>query len=365
MIEKTELLVIGGGPAGLTAALHAGRYGTKTVIVDDAIRPGGQLIKQTHKFFGSRMEYAGTRGFQIAKLLLKELEKLNNVKIYDQTTATGYYEDGVLTCLKGERYFKIKPERVIVATGAFEKTIPFVGNDLPGVYGAGAVQTIMNLYGVVPAKRVLMVGAGNIGLIISYQLLQTGVEVAAIVEGMDKIGGYQVHASKVRRMGIPILTKHTIVEAVGEREVEGAIISKIDENWHPIPGTEKKLDVDTICLAVGLSPTIDILRQAGAKIAYIPELGGDVAIRDEFMETTAKGIYVAGDAAGVEEASSAIIEGAIAGISAAKSLGKSIPDFEKQIAKLREELNNLRAGPFGEKIKLGLKKLKELNQQSK
>ncbi|OQX89354.1 MAG: hypothetical protein B6D65_03615 [candidate division Zixibacteria bacterium 4484_93] len=262
-----------------------------------------------------------------------------------------------MTCLRGEKYFKIKPERVIIETDAFERMIPFVGNDLPGVYGAGAVQTVMNLYGVVPAKRVLMVGAGNIGLIISYQLLQAGVEVVAIIEGMDKIGGYQVHSSKVRRMGVPILTRHTIIEAVGEREVEGAIISKIDENWRPIPGTEKRLDVDTICLAVGLSPTIDILRQAGAKIVYIPELGGDVAIRDEFMETTAKGIYVAGDTAGIEEASSAIIEGAIAGISAAKSLGKSIPDFEKQIAKLREELNNLRAGPFGEKIKQGLEKL--------
>ncbi|RKZ34682.1 pyridine nucleotide-disulfide oxidoreductase [bacterium] len=357
VIEEIELLVIGGGPAGLTSALHAGRYGTETAIVDDAIRPGGQLIKQTHKFFGSKMEYAGTRGFQIAELLLKELSKFNNVKIYDRTTATGYYEDGVITCLRGEKYFKIKPKRVIIATGAFERMIPFVGNDLPGVYGAGAVQTVMNLYGVVPAKRALMVGAGNIGLIISYQLLQAGVEVVAIIEGMDKIGGYQVHSSKVRRMGVPILTRHTIIEAVGEREVEGAIISKIDENWRPIPGTEKRLDVDTICLAVGLSPTIDILRQAGAKIVYIPELGGDVAIRDEFMETTAKGIYVAGDTAGIEEASSAIIEGAIAGISAAKSLGKSIPDFEKQIAKLREELNNLRAGPFGEKIKQGLEKL--------
>ena len=128
-----------------------------------------------------------------------------------------------------ERYFKAKPKKVVVATGALEKLIPFLGNDLPGVYGAGAVQTLMNVYGVKPAKRVLMVGAGNIGLIVSYQLLQAGVDVVAIVEFAPKVGGYWVHAAKVRRLGVPIYLRHTVKRAIGESAVEGAVIQAVDE----------------------------------------------------------------------------------------------------------------------------------------
>ena len=358
MIE-IPFLIIGGGPAGLSAALIATELGIGTVLLDDGLMLGGQLTKQTHKFFGSKMESAGTRGFVIGKQMVEELARRKNFTAYLNTTAAGLYEDGVLTAVQNEKvWLKFKPQCLLIATGASEKMVAFPGNDLPGVYGAGAVQTLMNVYSVMPGKRILMIGAGNIGLIVSYQLMQAGAGVAAIVEAMDKIGGYWVHASKIRRLGVPILTRYTVLKAIGEEQVAGAVIAKVDDMWKPIAGTEVEIEVDTICLAVGLSPTLDILFQAGVQMKYVPELGGDVPIRDKFMRTSNRSIYVAGDAAGIEEASSAMLEGQIAGLSAAKSLRASIPDYNNRMNIMKNELESLRAGPLSEKVKLGLEKVR-------
>ncbi|MCX8128281.1 MAG: NAD(P)/FAD-dependent oxidoreductase [Synergistetes bacterium] len=356
-MKETEILVVGGGPAGLSASIEAARAGAKVLIIDDGLRLGGQLVKQTHKFFGSKEEYAGTRGFKIADLLLQELEEYKDrFEAITNTTVTGYYaDDGVFGALTGEeKYFKVKPKKVVIATGAYEKTIPVPNCDLPGVYGAGAVQTLMNVYGVKPGEKALMVGAGNIGLIISYQLAQAGVKVQAVVEAMPKIGGYLVHASKIRRIGIPIYTSHTVKEIHGEDCVEGATIVQVDERWEFISGTEKYIEADLICLAVGLSPLIELLWQAGCKMRYIPELGGYVPVRNKEMRTSHPDFYVAGDAAAIEEASTAMIEGRIAGLCAAASLGYKLPDFEERFNKFWMQLEILRKGPVTEKIRQGL-----------
>ena len=359
MMVNSEILIIGGGPAGLAAAKEAVNAGCDVFLIDDALDPGGQLVKQTHKFFGSEMEHAGVRGIKIPSIFLNEIIDNPNFKYLTRTTATGFYEDGIVTAIIEDReLLKFHPKKLIVATGAQEKTIPFPNNDLPGVYGAGAVQTLMNVYGVLPGSRGLMVGAGNIGLIVSYQLRQAGVDVAAVVEGLDKVGGYWVHASKIARLGVPILTKHTIVKAIGHDRVTNAIIAPIDKNWQPIPNKEIEVKCDFICLAVGLSPLADLFKLAECEMVYVPQLGGEVPYRDDEMQTTTEGIYVAGDAGGIEEASSAMIEGAIAGLAAAKSLGKNIPEYETKKCALFDELARLRSGPVGEHIRCGLTECK-------
>ncbi|OQB45966.1 MAG: Hydrogen cyanide synthase subunit HcnB [Synergistetes bacterium ADurb.Bin155] len=356
-VRQTEVLVIGGGPAGLSAALEAASLGCQVILVDGDLALGGQLIKQTHKFFGSKDERAGTRGFKISEILLKELKNhRDRVKVHINCTATGIYkEDGVVSCVIGEEeYFRIKPERIVMATGAQERLIPFPNNHLPGVYGAGAVQTLMNVYGVIPGKRVLMVGAGNIGLIVSYQLIQAGVEIAGIVEAMDKVGGYWVHAAKVRRLGVPIFLRHTIKEALGDRVVTGALIQEIDDRFQPV-GREKKIDADIICMAVGLTPTCELLWQAGCEMIYVPQLCGHVALRDQFMRTSLPHVWVAGDAAGIEEATAAMVEGRIAGLDAARSLGKGDKeDLTERLEDLQKRLGDLRGGEVGQKICQGL-----------
>jgi sarcosine oxidase subunit alpha len=221
----------------------------------------------------------------------------------------------------------------------------------------------MNVYGVKPGRRAVMVGAGNIGLIISYQLRQAGVEVAAVVEAAPTIGGYAVHASKIRRLGIPILTSHSVKEAHGSRELEGVTVWKLDENQRGVEGTERRFEADVLCLAVGLSPLAELLWQAGCRMIYVPELGGHVPWRDEDQQTSVPGLYVAGDASGVEEASSAMLSGRIAGLAAAASLGlgpdRAEADGRELIDQARAELEALRRGPPGDKIRRGLARLEE------
>ncbi len=356
MIE-TEILVIGGGPAGLCAAIKAAQAGAQVLVLERNELPGGQLVKQTHMFFGSEKQYASVRGIDIAPKLIDEITKLDKIELKTQATALSIYEDGVVTAEINGEYVHLKPKKIIVATGASEKTLVFPNNDLPGIYGAGAVQTLMNVYGVRPGNNVLMVGAGNIGLIVSYQLAQAGVIVKAIIDAAPKIGGYLVHAAKVQRMGIPILTGYTVKEAVGTDSIQKAVIVKLDKNWQQVEGTEIEYEVDVMCIAVGLSPLAELLWQAGCDMKYISELGGFVPMRTKMMETSVKGIYVAGDVGGVEEATSAMVEGYLAGLAAAESLDYKSEITASQRQDYIEQLDALRGGHVGEKILSGLKRV--------
>lgn len=351
---STEVLVIGGGPAGLSATVEAASAGAQVLLVESDLHLGGQLVKQTHKFFGSKAEYAGTRGFRIADVLLREITPWRDkVTILQNTTVTGYYiEDNSFTAVREEEgIFQIDAKKTIVATGAQERLIPFPNNDLPGVYGAGAVQTLMNVYGVLPGERVLMVGAGNIGLIVSYQLMQAGVEVVAVVEAAPRIGGYWVHAAKIRRIGVPIFLSHSIKKALGGNMVSGAIVTGLDGKFEPV-GPEWEVACDVICIAVGLNPTTEILSQAGCQMMYVPQLCGNVAQRDRSMRTSNPAFYTAGDASGIEEASAAMIEGRIAGLSAAESLG--YPTERGKLDDFWHRLNSLRMGETGTRIVQGI-----------
>lgn len=354
-MRTTEIAIIGGGPAGLCAAISAASLGAKVTLIERSDDMGGQLIKQTHMFFGSQKQYASIRGIDIAGILMKQLEQYQDkIEIMLDATVIGMYEDGVIAIEQNEKYIKIKPQSVIVATGASEKFLAFPNNDLPGIYGAGAVQTLMNVHGVAPGKNVVMVGAGNIGLIVSYQLMQAGINVKAIVDASPRIGGYLVHASKIRRMGIPILTSHTVKYAEGNNKLEKVTLCRLDEKWQQIPGSEFDIETDVLCISVGLSPLTELLWQVGCEMKYIPELGGHVPFRSENLETTVKGIFVAGDVAGVEEASSAMVEGKLAGLCAAKALGYTAADYEEQKKDCLEQLDSLRSGHVGEKIRGGL-----------
>ena len=359
-MKNVEILIIGGGPAGLCAAKAAASQGASVLVCERDEIPGGQLVKQTHKFFGSKKQYAGDRGNAIGDFLLNEVKNEPKIEVMTETTVIGYFDDGIVLAERNDEIIKINAKKIIVATGAAESFLAFPGNDLPGVYGAGAVQTLMNVAGVVPGKRVLMVGASNIGLIVSYQLAQAGVDVAAVIRRSPTIGGYLVHASKIRRIGIPVRTRHTIKEAYGNGKVEGAIIYRVDENKRAVPGSEEDIKCDTICLAVGLSPLAEFCWQAGCKMAYISDLSGHVPIVDKYLQTTNPKIYVAGDVAGVEEASSAMVEGRLAGYSAAMSLGYGKDIVPKLQQEAIDELNELRAGPTADSIRRGVEKLEKL-----
>ena len=259
----------------------------------------------------------------------------------------GIFPEKEVTVKVEDRVIHVKGDTILIATGASENMVTFPGWTLPGVIGAGAAQTMMNLHGTLPGKRVLMLGSGNVGLVVSFQLMQAGCEVVAVADAAPRVGGYGVHAAKVARCGVPFYLSHTIIAAEGDEFVTGVTIGEVDQNWQIIPGTEKHFDVDTICLAVGLSPMSKLCDMAGCAMEDNPAKAGFVPIVDEYGETSVPGIYAAGDVSGIEEASSAMIEGRIAGIMASARLGYlSEEEAKAEAAEQEAALSGLRQGMF-------------------
>lgn len=340
-MKRYEMIVVGAGPAGLSASIEAAKAGMKVICFDENAKPGGQLFKQIHKFFGSKEHKAKRRGYDIGFELLKEAEELG-VEVRLNAAVIGIYEGKEITVVIEEIVHHYKADAIIIATGASENMVTFPGWTLPGVIGAGAAQTMMNLHGIRPGSRVLMLGTGNVGVVVGYQLIQAGCELVAMVDAAGQVGGYGVHAAKVARTGVPFYLSHTIIEAQGNEKVEKVTIGEVNDQWNIIKGTEKTFDVDTICLAVGLSPMSQLVRTAGC------EMNGFVPKVNEYGETTISGIYAAGDVSGIEEASSAMIEGRIAGADAAYQAGYlEYEAFEDIIKKNIQSLDSLRQGMFG------------------
>jgi len=298
---SVDVLIIGGGPAGLSAAIELGKLGIETLVIDDKQLLGGKLVLQTHKFFGTVEDsYAGTRGFEIAKILEKELSRFDSVDTWVNATAVGVFSDRIVGVVRGKKYIKIKPHKLLIATGAREKMLSFPGNTLPGVYGAGAFQTLVNRDLVKCFRKILIVGGGNVGLIAGYHAIQAGMIVVAVVEAMPYVSGYRVHADKLKRLGVPIYMGHTVGYAEGKDNVESVTIAALDKKCRIIAGTYKTFSVDTVLIAVGLAEVNEFYLKA-------KQWGMDV--------------FCAGDAQEIAEASSAMFTGKIEAFKIARSLG--------------------------------------------
>lgn len=347
-MKKTQTAIIGAGPAGLAAAIELAKAGGQVTLIDENAKPGGQLFKQIHKFFGSREHLAGTRGYAIGEKLLMETEKLG-VEVLLNAPVYGLFSGMGVGYIYGGRERCLQAEKIIIAAGASENALVFPGSTLPGVMGAGAAQTMINVNRVLPGEKVLMIGSGNVGLIVSYQLMQAGANVVALIEAAPQIGGYGVHAAKIRRAGVPIYLSHTVKRAIGQEQVLAAEIVKLDSGWQQVSGSEFILDIDTICIAVGLTPLTELAWMMGCEFTFIPSLGGHVPKHDANMETTMTGVYIAGDISGVEEASTAMEEGRLAGVACAEALGLyQKVEAEELKQEIWERMNTLRTGPFGE-----------------
>ena len=348
MRENPQVAIVGAGPAGLSAAAVLARCGAQVTAYDENDRPGGQLFKQIHKFFGSGHHGAGVRGVELGRQLLAECEAAG-VEICLSHTVYGIFPGGRLGVTHAGYSRIIRAEKILIATGATEKALAFPGWDLPGVMGAGAAQTMVNLNRVLPGRRIIMVGSGNVGLVVGFQLLQAGAHLAAVVEAKSQISGYAVHANKLMRAGVPILTGHTVLEAHGRDSVEEVTIGRVDERYRPIPGTERTIEADTVCLAVGLTPSIELLRMANVGLTHLPPMGGYLPLHSGTLCTTNPDIYVAGDVAGIEEASTAMEEGRLAGTAIAAALGLlEEAEAGRQMEEIRRRAAQLRTGPHGE-----------------
>ena len=289
---KTQVAIIGAGPAGLAARELLNKHNVKNIVVDNNEKIGGQFNMQTHQFFFFEKDkkYGGMRGFDIANTLAGE----DHSGIMLDSTVWDILEDKRLAVknIKTNEVFYIIADHLIVATGAVPFMPGFENDDLPGVYTAAVVQKMMNQEFTLLGKKVLTVGAGNIGYLTSYQLMQAGATVKAIIEAQPSEGGFPVQANRVRRLGIPIMTGHILLKAIPNEDntgIIGAVIADC-ENFKPVPGTEKKIyGIDAINVCTGLIPD-DQLKEKGELIF-------------------GRNAYAVGDALRIGEGTSAVLKG--------------------------------------------------------
>lgn len=325
-----DVLIVGAGPSGISAAIELGKFNRDVILVDDKAESGGKLVLQTHTFFGSISDcYAGTRGIDIAVKLSEELKKYPSVKVWLNSAAIGVFSDKRVGILREGSYVLVSPRILLNAAGAREKALAWPGCDLPGVYGAGAFQTLLNRDLVKPSERLFIIGGGNVGIIAGYHALQAGIKVVGLVEALPQVGGYLVHAHKLARFGVPIFTSHTVLSCRGsDSGVEEITICEIDRDFKPVDGTAKTFKVDTVLVAVGLNPIDELFRQAHS-------FGMEV--------------FAAGDAQEIAEASAAMFSGKIKGVEIAASLGEKIkvpPEWREKNEVLKQKPGKARSAAY-------------------
>jgi len=330
-LRSCDVAVVGAGAAGLRAAIAAARAGASTTVVDGYRRPGGQYYRQR-----GTVDRAETMTQREGRMLIDRALRAG-VTIAAGTTVWGA-GGHQLELAAQKRLTTLRYQALVVATGATEVVAPFPGWTLPGVFTTGALQTLLTEHGIVPGRRVVLAGAGPLQLVVAAALVNAGIEIAGVFEAARPsrfavrhpatvVGGLRRHgdrlveglnsAALLMRHRVPVRRGWGITEAIGTSEVNGARIARLDHTWEPIPGTDLVLKCDTIAVHHGLIPSNDLLHLVGAGFEYRPALGGWVPIRDESMATTVRGVYAAGDCAGIGGAAMSGVEGEIAGIAAA------------------------------------------------
>ena len=303
-IYKTQVAIIGAGPAGLACREQLNAFGIDNIVIDNNAKIGGQFNMQTHQFFFFEKEkkYGGMRGFDIAKTLAGSNQDgilLNNT-VWDLLEGPRI---AIKNIINGDMAY-VDAQFLVVATGAVPFMPAFENDDVPGVYTAAVFQKMMNQEHTLLGKKVLTVGAGNIGYLTSYQGMQAGAAIKAIIEAMPREGGFPVQANRVRRLGIPIMTGYTLVRAIPNADktgITGAVIAKC-ENFKAIPGTEQVIDdIDIINICTGLVPDNQLLTKG--------------------KELFGHHVYGVGDAVRIGEGTSAVLRGKQSAYEIAQELG--------------------------------------------
>lgn len=355
MTATQSLIVVGAGPAGLGAAIEAARAGLPCTLLDESGHLGGQIYRPPPPEFRIAQPHLLGRDFDRGERLRREFARVaDRVKVIAGASVFGLWDSGrEVAWTSGRDSITQRTDRLILATGAYERPIPFPGWTLPGVITAGGAQTLVKTLRIRPGRRALVAGTGPLLLVVANQLHQAGVEVAAVLEAGKPswspaqlahfVGEWELMRDAweywrgLRRANIPLLFNHTIFEAHGVDGVTAASYGSVDaSDWTPRRESTVRIDVDHVVVGFGFVPSTQLSESAGCRHQYVHELGGWVPIRNDFMETTAPGLFAVGDGAGVAGSVVAVAEGRIAGITVAEQAG----------AIGRAEAERRRAGPL-------------------
>ncbi|NDC48592.1 MAG: FAD-dependent oxidoreductase [Micrococcales bacterium] len=334
-IDSHDLLVIGGGPAGLSAALKSSKHGVKTAIIEERITLGGQIFKRLGVGFKGPSAASLGKDYARGAEMISAI-KNSNIEVFDSTQVVSIEDSIVYTTHPnfGTRAFKYK--NLIIAPGAYDRPVVFPGWTLPGVMTAGAVQTLVKTQQLSPGKKILFAGSGPLALAFSAQLLELGAPVYKVLESSHPpklsellrltaavSGNWNLISDAIRyrsillKKSIPFKYRRLVVKAEGQGRVESVTHCKVDQEWRPIKGTEEVESVDLLCVGYGFFPSHEIFRFLGCSFVYDENQGGFKVEKDQWGETSVPGIFAAGDGTGVTGSYSAIAQGALAGLKVA------------------------------------------------
>jgi thioredoxin reductase/bacterioferritin-associated ferredoxin len=340
MNTKTELVVIGAGPGGIQAAVTAAKFGVDVTLIDSSFVPGGQYYKQLPKEF---LKDNKNHLHKKAEFLFTELKR-SSVHVFMNSVAWGIFHNpksGLwqvkLQCNNCSS--QIEAPIIIIATGAYDRSIAFPGWNLPGVMTAGAAQTMIKNQGILPGKRALLSGSGPLQLAAAANLVDAGAEVIAVLEcgsrllrkGISHIPAVwgqwgRMHeglgyAGTLVKAKVPYKLGWSVIKAMGNEKVEEVVIAKVDEIGKPIKGSIQTHDVDALIVGYGLTPSTEFFRLLNCEMKFSPSEGIYIPDRNEYFETSLPGIFAVGDCAGIGGAELAMVEAKITAKRIAWKLG--------------------------------------------
>ena len=297
-----DIVVVGGGPAGLAAAIEAKKNGVDSILVIERDRELGGILQQCiHNGFGLHIFKEELTGPEYAQRFIQELEDVG-ISYKLDTMVLDIGEDKSLSIMnRTDGLMRIQGKAIILAMGCRERTrgaINIPGTRPAGVFTAGTAQRFVNMEGYMVGKKVVILGSGDIGLIMARRLTLEGAEVKAVAELLPYSGGLTRNIVQcLDDFDIPLFLSHTLIDIKGRDRVEGVTIAKVDEGRKPIPGTEQYYECDTLLLSVGLIPENELSKSAGIQLD--PITGGPVV--NEAMETSVGGIFACGNVVHVHD----------------------------------------------------------------
>lgn len=293
---KTEIAIIGGGPAGLAAAVAARKAGVEDILIIERDNELGGILNQCiHNGFGLHTFKEELTGPEYAQRYIREVEELQ-IPYMLHTIVVDIGEDKVITVMNKERgMFRIEAKAVILAMGCRERSrgaLNIPGFRPAGIYSAGTAQRYVNMEGRMPGRKVVILGSGDIGLIMARRMTLEGAQVQVVAELMPYSGGLKRNIVQcLDDYNIPLKLNHTVVDIKGKKRVEGVTLARVDENRRPIPGTEEYYECDTLLLSCGLIPENELSSQMG--VALNPVTSGPVV--NESLETNMEGVFACGN----------------------------------------------------------------------